>query len=115
MEGWSKLPASCDAWALEAAPFGRLVVWQAGASFSVIWRPSDSIVSHTVAGPFGTFEAAKDAAERWLFDSWSGIESQLEPRAEAALRAPAWWLWVGLALTALVAVGVFNGLQRAFG
>ena len=118
-DGWDYVPApapGADVWTLRTAPFGTLTVFRTGQAWDAVWHPADTLARYTVAGPFGTAEDARAAALRWLFDSWSSIETQLggnEP--EPVLRAPAWWLWAGLGLTALVAVGVFNGLQRAFG
>lgn len=117
-DGWEYVPApapGADVWTRSVAPFGKLTVYRAGQSWDVVWNPCDTLVRYTVAGPFGSAEAAKDAALRWLFDSWGAIEAQLGVEPEPVVQAPAWWLWVGLALMALVAVGVFNGLQRAFG
>ena len=122
-DGWDYVSAPAPGaagWTRSVAPFGKLTVFRAGQSWNVVWHPSDTLARYTVAGPFGSADAAKEAALRWLFDSWSSIEAQLgeddDPQGYGpAVKIPSWWLGVGLVLVAIVVVGVVRGLARAFG
>lgn len=116
-DGWDYVPApapGADVWTRSVAPFGKLTVYRAGQSWDVVWHPADTLVRYTVAGPFGLADAAKDVALRWLFDSWSAIESQIDIEAEPVVQVPTWWLWVGLALVMMIVVAVVKGLERLF-
>lgn len=66
-------------------PFGRLIVKGfvdpdagAGRRWDARWQFTDEL-AWIIAGPFDNAEDAFAAAVRWLFDSWSAIEAQLEP------------------------------------
>lgn len=66
-------------------PFGKLLVaaraesgMETGSGWYAAWVYGND-PAWLVAGPFDRAEDAFAAAVRWLFDSWSAIEAQLEP------------------------------------